>query len=207
MNEGNGLFSPAVGCILRLLCRINWFQAAAMGILTLIVGFGPAAYALAVAHIIGGLGSHPGAQTPAREAHAVFGGVLMLAAIFLLQQIAAPVLFTLATSLGSRLALLLRTEVMRATTDPSGLAHLEEPESANAIERAASLGSRTSEIINIVYTLPDWASSRLQGYSTWVHVGQWHRPLQRSVAENRFGPNSDANDASPARAGRAGGQS
>ena len=101
----------------------------------------------------------------------------VLATLFLLSYTLGSLTSLASENLSSRLSLLLREKIMDATLSPSGIAHLENPETAKYISPATGLEGRTFAPAQMVSALHSMISTRLGGiasallllpYRAWV---------------------------------------
>jgi ATP-binding cassette subfamily B protein len=91
--------------------------------------------------------------------------IVWLAALFLVQQILAPITRTITNNLGDRLSQLWRETVMEATLGPEGIAHLENPSILDKIKVASGIESRAFAPTQVVSALVDIVTTRLHGYA------------------------------------------
>ncbi len=89
-----------------------------------------------------------------------------LAALYAAQQLIGPIGWTVTRSLGSRLALLLRETIMDAALAPAGIAHLEDPATADAISLATGMEGRAFAPAEMVSGLFAMLSTRLRGVAS-----------------------------------------
>ena len=110
---------------------------------------------------------------------AVFPAVLIVASLFLVQQIIGPASYWVNDTLGDRLSELWRERVMSAAVSPSGVAHLENPESADRIWLAAGLDQRSLAPARLVGAVADILVWRIQGFGSALLLlaYAWWMPL------------------------------
>jgi ATP-binding cassette subfamily B protein len=92
--------------------------------------------------------------------------LLFLAALYAAEQVFGPVANAVMQSLGSRLALLLRETIMRATLSPPGIAHLEDARTAALIQLATGIEGRAFGPEEMVSGLFAILSTRLRGLAS-----------------------------------------
>lgn len=100
--------------------------------------------------------------------------LLVIAALFAGQQIASPVSRTVTQNLGLKLSLLVRERILDATLSPEGVAHLEEPQTANDILLAAGVEGRAFAPTQMVSALYAMAGTRITGIASALLLIVYH---------------------------------
>jgi ATP-binding cassette, subfamily B, bacterial len=103
----------------------------------------------------------------------IFPAVLIVALLFLAQQIVGPFSYWANDALGDRFSELWRERVMSAALSPSGVAHLENPSSADRIWLAAGLDQRSLAPAHLVGAVSDIVVWRLQGFGSALLLAQY----------------------------------
>jgi ATP-binding cassette, subfamily B, bacterial len=106
------------------------------------------------------------AGSPSGAAAAILWPLLSLAILYATQQMLGPVAGLVTQSLGSRMALVLRETIMRATLSPQGVAHLEDPRTAAMIQLATGIEGRAFAPAQMVQGLFEMLSTRLRGIAS-----------------------------------------
>jgi ATP-binding cassette, subfamily B, bacterial len=119
----------------------------------------PAAVILQTGALVNAVQAATGAAGDTR----VITALLLLAGLYAVQQALGPVSYAATRSLGSRSALLLRETVMDATLTPHGIAHLEDPRTAEMIAMATGTEGRAFAPAEMAGGLFALLSSRLRG--------------------------------------------
>ncbi|MGH2770173.1 MAG: ABC transporter ATP-binding protein, partial [Actinomycetota bacterium] len=128
----------------------------------------------------------PGITTP-------WSALGLIAALFVLLQVVTAFLGPVTERLAHRLDLLLATRMLGALLSPPTLAHLEEPELADELAQADSVGAERVQMIRVVGALSALSSTRLLAAvsavalarslwwaplalaGAWMASNQWHR--------------------------------
>ncbi|HVX46239.1 MAG TPA: hypothetical protein VHC49_20270, partial [Mycobacteriales bacterium] len=119
------------------------------------------------------------ASGPAVTADGLLSRIAVIGGLFALAMLLAPVLTALAGGIGSRVAHRLALQVFDATSDPPGLAHLEDPQVADQIRRVADFEWDLAPMSRIVTELSRaltmavgalGAAVLLAGFSWWAPV-------------------------------------
>lgn len=165
--------------LVRLLIPASGWLTMALGFAVVASGVLPAAFCLAAGALVSvaaeAAGQGFGAVASGRLVSA--GGTVI--AIFVAQQIATPVLRTLAEALGRRVGLGLADRTMEATLRPAGIAHLEDPSVADRVRKSRTLGTGDAAASDAVVGLASLASRVLAvlgvavvlaGYRWWIPV-------------------------------------
>ena len=97
---------------------------------------------------------------------AVFPAVLLVAVLYLVQQVIGPVSFWANDTLGDRLSEYWRERVMTAALSPSGISHLENPVSADRLWLAAGLDQRSFAPARVVSAVADILNWRIRGFGS-----------------------------------------
>lgn len=132
--------SPVVATLV-LLPKASSRLCVGVVILVVLTALLPAALALAGGALVGSIGGATDAgwsSGPGRRLMATIGVVV---ALFVLEQLSAPALRSMAESLGRRVDGRLRIRVMDATLAPAGIAHLEDGDVVDLVAEAQSVGT------------------------------------------------------------------
>ena len=132
--------SPALAT-LRLLPRASRRLTIGVAVLVVVSALLPAAFALASGALVGSIGGAVDDGWASPAGRRLVASIGALVALFVLRQLSAPALEALAESLGRRVEGRLRTRVMAATLGPPGVAHLEDPDVADLVAGAQSVGT------------------------------------------------------------------
>lgn len=165
---------------LRLLPGAGRGLTAWVVVLVVFTALLPAGFALASGALVGSIGGavDDGWGSPAgRWLIASIAAVLIL---FVLQQLCAPALRSLAEALGRRVEGRLRARVMVATLAPAGVAHLEDPEVVDRVADAQSVGTGRVTVQDAVVGMAAVTANSLAGvlaaillatYRWWLGAG------------------------------------
>lgn len=171
-----------VATLLRLLPRASRWGTAGLALEVLARGLLPLLVALAIGALIGALAGEttaalPGIDTPGEA-------VALVAAGFLLELVLLPFLKPLIESLAHRLDLLVRDRMLFALLAPATLAHLEDPELADEIALAHSVGTEHVRTSDALAALTSIASTRLLAASSAIVLimYRWWTPLVLAAA-------------------------
>jgi ATP-binding cassette, subfamily B, bacterial len=131
----------AVVLTLRLLPALSRrLSAAALGLLALSAVL-PVGFAVASGLLIGSLPDAVGAGLGSPAGHRLLLAIGAVALLFLLQQLSAPTLRTIADALGRRLDGSIRRRLMALTQRPPGVAHLEDAAVLDQLKLAQTVGT------------------------------------------------------------------
>ena len=132
--------SPVVAT-LRLLPSASPRLALATGLVVVLVALLPAAFALAGGVLVGSISGAAADGWASPAGRRLVASIAAVVALFVLQQVGAPALRSLADALGRRVEGRLRTRVMAATLRPPGVSHLEDPGVVDRVSDAQSVGT------------------------------------------------------------------
>ncbi|MBA2281117.1 MAG: ABC transporter ATP-binding protein [Acidimicrobiia bacterium] len=131
-----------------------------------LTGLLPAAFALTGGALVGSIdGAAAGGFGSAggRRLVAAIGGV---AGLFALQQVSGPAVRALADALGRRVDATVQARAMAATLAPAGIGHLEDPDVADQIAAARSVGTGNVTAKDAVVGLAAVAASGIGGLAS-----------------------------------------
>ena len=140
------------GAAPRALVRVAagagpWPFAAACAA-TLAAAVVPTLFFVASGRVVAAVFAAAAGDGPAADAHR---WLLISALLFVLQQSLAPVRAVATADLGYRLEQAIRNRIMRATLDPVGIAHLEDPAVMDHVARARAIA--TGQVSPLVATM------------------------------------------------------
>lgn len=146
--------------------------------LALISGAVPVAFTIVTGRVVGAIseaiGSDAGSAARARAVQAL----VILVAIYVLRPLVFALEGPVTASLGSRFTLELRREVLGATLGPVGIAHLENPSTADELQLIGSHDSRY-HAENLVHNIASVGSEKITGLGSAVVLAAfaWWAPL------------------------------
>lgn len=117
-----------------------------------------------------------GSGAPGGAFAEVFPAVLLVAALYLFQQVVGPLSYWVNDTLGEKLSEYWRERVMDAALTPSGISHLENPGSADRLWLAAGLDQRSFAPARVVSAVADILNWRLRGFASaflLIPFGWW----------------------------------
>lgn len=134
---------------LRLLPRASAVLSTAVAALIVLTATVPAGLAVASGALVGSITNADGGWTTA-GGRRLLAYIAILVVLFLMAELSAPALRSMAESLGRRVEGQLRARVMESTLRPAGVAHLEEAEVVDLVSEAQTVGTGATTIADAV---------------------------------------------------------
>ncbi len=125
--------------LLRFVARISPGATAVLGLLTVLVAVIPALLAVAIGMLVGNVPDAAAGGTDSDAFGRCVRWLIVAGVLFLAQQSIVPLQEAISESLGVRATAGLGDRVMRASLQPAGIGHLEDPAMLDRIARARSL--------------------------------------------------------------------
>ena len=179
--RAHGCASPVLAT-LRLLPEASTHLTAGVVGLVVFSALLPAALAVASGALVGSVGGAVGGGWSSPAGRRLITSIIAVVVFFMLQQLSAPALRSLAEALGRRVEGRLRTRIMEATLAAPGIGHLEDPEVADQVAEAQSVGTGQTTVKDAVVGLAGvtanslasvLAAAILASYRWWLAVGLW----------------------------------
>jgi ATP-binding cassette subfamily B protein len=168
--------------LVRELPRAGRGLTVALASVLTLAGVAPALAALVAGQLINKIPS----AIAGRTERPVVVFLLVLAGLFLLQQLAGPAALQLAGALGRRLTGRLRDRVMGAALAPSGLAAVEQPAAQDLLAGATEVGTARVTPQEALVAGVSVATLRLQGICCAVVLGAFHWWLAAALLVGYF---------------------
>jgi len=126
---------------LRLLPQVSTSLTTTIAIGIVVAALTPAAFAVAGGVLVDRVPDAVAEGFGSAAGHRLIVAVAVVASLFVLQQLVAPAVASLADALGRRLNADLAQRVMSATLSPAGIGHLEDPAILDKVATAQAVGS------------------------------------------------------------------
>lgn len=171
--------SPALAT-LALLPRASLRLTGLLAALILFTASLPAALALASGALVGSIGGAVADGWSSAAGRRLIASIAIVVTLFVLQQVSAPTLRSLADALGRRVEGHLRAQVMAATLAPAGVIHLEEPGVVDRVSDAQQVGTGRATVKEATVGMAVVASKTLgavlaagvlASYRWWLGLG------------------------------------
>ncbi|HUR17481.1 MAG TPA: ABC transporter ATP-binding protein [Acidimicrobiales bacterium] len=172
--------SSPVLTTLRLLPKVSKSLSAWIGVVVVFTAMLPASFALASGALVGSIDGAVAGGWASPAGRRLIASIVVVIALFVLEQLSGPALRSVAESLGRRLEGRLRARVMAATLAPAGVAHLEDPDVVDGVADAQNVGTGQTTVKDAVAGMAVvtanslagvLAAAVLVGYRWWVGTG------------------------------------
>lgn len=158
--------------MLRLLPRVSPGLTLALGATLILMALLSTGFMLATGALVAAIpGAVAGGSSSAAGRRAIVA-LGVAAFLFLLEHVLVPFRMLFAQKLGRRLDLHLREEVMRATLQPVGISHLEDPATLDDISLARGVGVGEFTPAQAVVGLAGILAMYLQGFGAAVLIAR-----------------------------------
>jgi len=148
---------------LRLLAPASTPLTISVGVLVVLTAALPAAFAVAGGALVGSIEDAVAGGWGSSAGHRLVAAIVLVAVLFVLQQLSAPALRALADALGRRVEGRLRGRVMAAALAPPGVAHLEDPDVVDRVADAQSIGTGRTTVTDAVVGMASVSANTLAG--------------------------------------------
>jgi ATP-binding cassette subfamily B protein len=165
--------SAPIALLLRLIWRAVPGNTFLLGLCSVLIGLAPIGFILTTGHVLGALAATD-ALSRGETSRILFLDCAIIAALFALQQALLPIARALAHDIGAKLGLALREEILDASLERVGLAHLEQPGPAQAVAQAAHVGGRSFDATEIVLVLAEKLTARTHGFGAALLLAGFH---------------------------------
>lgn len=165
--------------IVSLLPQVSRLLTVSLAVMGIIGGLLPIAAVVAISLLVAAVPPAVTEGLGSPEADQLWVMLAIVAGVFVVQQSVGPFRRTLGEALGTKLDLMLRERLMRSTSGPTGMAHLEDPDTIDKITLAQSIGEAWTTPGGTVPTIFTLVSSRIQGaLGALILFGfRWWAPL------------------------------
>ena len=162
--------------LLRLLPQASAWGTVGFLVLVLVAGLLPVAVMLATGALVAAVGGQP---PPLPGIHSAWAALALIAALFVLLRVIGPFMAPVVDHLGYRLELAMRERMLRAVLRPPTIAHLEDPQLADELAQARTVGTEQVQATQVIEILAAIASSRLLAVSSAVVLAgfRWWAPV------------------------------
>ncbi|HEX2037606.1 MAG TPA: ABC transporter ATP-binding protein [Chloroflexota bacterium] len=163
--------------VVRLLPQVSLPLTLAVACGVLVSALLPVLTALATGALVGAVPAAVAAGPHSPAARAAVVALAVVGALFVATRLLVSLRTTLAAALGRRLDVHLRERVMQALNRPAGIAHLEDHETRDRIERALATSGARWRAGDTVAPLSSAASAWLQSAGATLVLARFSVPL------------------------------
>ena len=158
---------------MQLVLETDRKLALVLAVLVVVGGLLPVAFNLATGALIGSIPSAVENGMSSTAGSAMVTALATVAALFVIQEIGAPVRSLASAHLGRKLNLGLRERTMRAALAPIGVAHLEDPAMLDKVNQAREVGPTGMTALSAVNGLVTLTTMRLSGLLSAAIVARY----------------------------------